>query len=167
MDQTIYFQDNFFSSGLTEIRNQDFIKLGLLDLKTAFSRKVSLLDLDRQEVMRGMFVHFFSRKWKVIDAAGIEQGIVQQKLFSFTKTFAYYKPNGAHFRIESPIFSREYNIYDHNEELVAQFHRVSSFFSVPAFKLDNHSNELSTEELIIVIMGVNAIQKNNNAAASS
>ncbi|MDQ0269451.1 hypothetical protein [Cytobacillus purgationiresistens] len=167
MDKTIYFQDNFFSSGLTDIHNKDYIKVGLLDLKTAFSRKVSVLDLESKETMKGMFLHFLSRKWRVVDPHGTEQGLVQQKLFTFSKAFDYHKANGQHYRIESPIFSREYTIYDDTDQIIARFYRVSSFLSVPAFKLENHSNSLNTAELIIVIMGVNAIQKNNNNGAAS
>jgi hypothetical protein len=46
---------------------------------------------------------------------------------------------------------------------VAKFEKISGFFSSPAFQLTNHSDQLSTEELIAVVMGVNAIQRRNSS----
>jgi hypothetical protein len=45
----------------------------------------------------------------------------------------------------------------------------TEIFSSPAFQLTNYSEQLSTEELIAVVMGVNAIHRNNssNAAAAT
>jgi hypothetical protein len=67
------------------------------------------------------------------------------------------------------VFSKQYDIYQDETTIVAKFEKISGFFSSPAFQLTNYSTQLSTEELIAVVMGVNAIQRRNssNAAATT
>lgn len=63
-----------------------------------------------------------------------------------------------HSKLPRP-FSRKYHVKDHQDREVAVFTRVDSFFSSPAFKPENKSTNLSSEELIVVIMSVSAIEK--------
>ncbi|WP_413376119.1 hypothetical protein [Alkalihalobacillus sp. 1P02AB] len=166
MEHIVYFRENFFSSGLTDIMDSNEQKIGSLDLKSAFSTKVSILDENNIEMMRGFF-RGFSGKWRMLDYKERELGYVQQQIWSWNKKFYYIKPDETRYLIQAPAFSHSYQILNEVEEVVGEFERISSFFSAPAFKLTNRSTELSTEELILAIIGVNSIQRRNNAAANS
>lgn len=169
MEHIVYFQDNFFSTGNTDIKDGDNNRVGSLDLKSAFSSSVSIMDEENLEMMRGFFP-FFSNTWQVEDYQNEQLGSLKHAWFSFSKKFHYETNNRGVYEITSPVFSREYYVKDHQGQEIATFTRVDSFFSAPAFKLVNKSAELSSEELVVVIMGVNAIEKrrrsnNSNAGA--
>ncbi|MFD1039322.1 hypothetical protein ACFQ3N_13095 [Virgibacillus byunsanensis] len=66
MGESIYFTDNFFSKGTTDIFNSEREKVGSLDLKSAFSSRVDILDVVGKVVMKGSSP-FLSRKWIVKD----------------------------------------------------------------------------------------------------
>lgn len=51
------------------------------------------------------------------------------------------------------------------EQLAAEFRRVDGMFGAGAFELTNDST-LPMEELIVVVMGVHAIQKRQSAAST-
>ncbi|MCA1029479.1 hypothetical protein LCL95_00375 [Bacillus timonensis] len=159
---TLYFSDNFFSSGMTEIFNEQKEIVGYLDLKSAFSSSVDILDKEQSKMLSGSFP-FFSNKWYITDTNENELGYVKTKFSFFTKRFAYYTQDGEEYLIESEAFSREYRIFDLHQNEVAHFEKVSSFFSSPAYQLKNHSDTLTTTELILVVMGVNAINKRRSA----
>jgi hypothetical protein len=50
---------------------------------------------------------------------------------------------------------------------VATFKKVNGFFQASAYELKHNSNHLLTEELIAVVMGVNAIEKRNSSSAGA
>jgi hypothetical protein len=164
-DQTLYFKDNFFSKGRTEIFNQTKGKVGELDLKSAFSSSVDVLDNDGNLVMTGKF-GFFSNKWRISDSSGVEVGVLKQKLSLLSKKFEYDSNGRGILSILAEAFSRQYEIFDEQSRLIARFERVSGFFSSPAFQLTNYHEKFPTEELIAVVMGINAIQQRNNSAAA-
>lgn len=166
MTSSIYFHDNFFSKGITDIFNSEKEKIGSLDLKSAFSSSVDVLDADGKVVVRGKFP-FFSGKWLVMDARERELGLLKQRFSLFKKRYEYATDRRGVFQIESEAFSREYVIMDARERVVAEFKKVNGFFQSPAFELVNQSDELGNEELIAVVMGVNMIMKRNAAAANS
>ncbi|QTN00656.1 hypothetical protein ERJ70_15980 [Sediminibacillus dalangtanensis] len=56
MGESIYFKDNFFSAGTTEIFNEDHEQIGLLDLKSAFSSGVDVMDKEGLIVIKGSFL---------------------------------------------------------------------------------------------------------------
>ncbi|MFZ3579467.1 hypothetical protein [Virgibacillus sp. DJP39] len=165
MTQSIYFTDNFFSEGITEIFNGDQKKVGSLNLKSAFSSSVDILDAEDNVVVKGSFP-FLSRSWIVKDQSEQEIGKLKQRMSFFSKKFVYRSQHHGEFEIKSEAFSKEYDILDQDENLVAAFKKVSGFFQSPAFELSNHSSKLSMEELTAVVMGVNMIIKSNNSAGA-
>ncbi|WP_404452076.1 hypothetical protein LG329_17255 [Virgibacillus necropolis] len=168
MGESIYFTDNFFSAGKTEIYNGNQEEIGSLDLKSAFSSGVDILDREGNIVVKGSF-RFLSSKWNVKDQNEQEIGKLKKRLSLFSKKYVYHSYHHGDYEINSEAFSKEYNILDQDGNTVATFKKVSGFFRSPAFELNNHSSKLSTEELVAVVMGVNMIIKrnNNNAAGAS
>jgi uncharacterized protein YxjI len=162
VDKVVYFQDNFFSTGRTEIYNGAKEKVGELDLKSMFSSGVEILDLDGCVKVSGKFP-FFGVKWRIYDNMEQEIGTLKQKLSFLTKKYEYDANGRGTYFIKSEAFSKQYDIYENETSIVAKFEKVSGFFASPAFQLTNHSNQLSTEELIVVVMGVNAIQRQHNS----
>jgi uncharacterized protein YxjI len=163
LDKVVYFQDNFFSAGRTEIFNESKEKVGELDLKSMFSSGVEVLDLNERVIVSGKFP-FMGVKWRIYDSNGGEMGLLKQKITFFSKKFEYQASERGSFQIKSEAFSKQYEVYKDDSIIVAKFEKISGFFSSPAFQLTNYSEQLSTEELIAVVMGVNAIQRSNDAS---
>ncbi|MEH7009635.1 LURP-one-related family protein [Neobacillus niacini] len=162
----LYFKDNFFSSGKTEIFNSSKEVVGRLDLKSAFSSGVDVLDENGSLVVSGKFT-FFSNKWRIYDANEQEIGVLKDKISLFSKKYEYEAYGRGVFHIKSEAFSREYDILDDQSNLIAKFEKVSGFFASPAFQLSNFNEIVPNEELIAVVMGVNAIQKRRQSAAGN
>ena len=60
----LFFSDNFFSAGRTDIYNSDREMVGALNLRSAFSSKVEIEDVNGDVTMEGAFT-FFANKWIV------------------------------------------------------------------------------------------------------
>ena len=166
---SLYFKDNFFSSGRTEIYNSLKEKVGELDLRSAFSSSIDVIDGDGKKIISGRF-GLFSNKWRISDDSEQEMGILKQKLTFFAKKYEYNAFDRGVYIIEAEAFSRKYEVFDEQSNQIAKFEKVSGIFASPAFQLTNFRENLRSEELIAVIMGVNAIQKrrrSNGAAAGS
>ncbi|MEN2768764.1 hypothetical protein [Ornithinibacillus xuwenensis] len=168
MSRIIYFNDNFFSSGRTVIYNTDKEKIGELDLKSAFSTSVDILDVDGNLTLRGFFP-FLSNKWSIVDVNEVSKGILKTRFALFKKLFEYVTRNGEGYLIESEAFSKQFTVTDSNKRLICEFRRVDGFFQSPAYRLTNYSDIVPAMEWVAVVMGVHAIQKrrNNSAAANS
>ncbi|WP_174612940.1 hypothetical protein [Virgibacillus ihumii] len=166
MGESIYFTDNFFSAGTTEIFNGDQEKIGSIDLKSAFSSSVDILDVQGNIVAKGSF-RFLSRGWNVIDYCEQEIGKLKQRFAFFAKKFVYHSYHHGEYEIKSEAFSKEFDIFDQNGNPVAAFRKVSGFFQSPAYELNSQSTKLSKEELIAVVMGVNMIMKRNNSTGTA
>ncbi|MFD2044314.1 hypothetical protein ACFSTA_10510 [Ornithinibacillus salinisoli] len=166
MSESIYFNDNFFSAGETEIYNEKKERIGHLDLKSAFSSSVDILDTDENIHFQGYFP-FFSNKWNIIDGNEKELGILRARFSLFTKAYEYDAYNREVFKIESEAFSREYTIFNQTGDTVCHFKKVNNFLESPAFQLTDFTESISTFEWIAVVMGVNAIQKRRNSSAAS
>ena len=166
MSSVLYFADNFFSSGRTDIYNAEKERVGELDLKSAFSASLDVLNEKGQIIASGKFP-FFGNRWMVSGKDGEELGELKQKWSFFSKKFQYHSIGNGTFSIESEAFSKEYTILDNQGAVICSFEKVSGFFSSSAYKLENKSSNLSNQELVAVVMGVNAIQKRNNAAAGN
>lgn len=167
MGESIYFSDNLFSTGITEIFNENQERIGALDLKSAFSSGVHILDVKGNIVVKGSFP-FLSNGWVVKDKNEQEIGKLKQRLSFFSKKFIYQSYHNGDYEIKSEAFSKEYDILDQHADLVATFRKVSGFFQSPAFQLNSHASRLSTEELIAVVMGVSMIiKRNHNSAATA
>ncbi len=165
MERCVYFKDTFFSSGRTDIYNAEQQKRGVLDLKSAFSSGVSIENESGRVLVEGSFP-FMSGKWIVKQSDGKELGVVKSAFAFFSKRYRYIT-NGHTYEIEAPAFSKEYTILDENKMEVATFKKVNGFFQAPAYELKNNSDALLTEELIVVVMGVNAIEKRNQSSAGA
>lgn len=166
MTQSLYFSDNFFSAGLTDIFDENKQKVGSLDLKSAFSSSVDVLDADEKVLMKGSFP-FFSRRWTVTNHQDREIGSLKQRFSFFTKRYEYEAHNRGIYRIESEAFSKEYTVLDDSDVVVAKFEKVSGFFESPMYRLSNHSENLQNQELVAVVMGVNMIIKRNRSNAAN
>jgi len=162
---TLYFKDNFFSAGRTEIFNSSKEKVGELDLKSAFSSGVDVLDQDGNLVVSGKFP-FFSNKWRITDKFEQEIGVLKQKLTFLAKKYEYDAYGRGIYLIESEPFSHTYEIFDEHSNQIARFEKVSAFFESRAYQLSSTTDTVSSEELIAVVMGINAIQKRRSNAAA-
>ncbi|MGX4671014.1 hypothetical protein JNUCC74_17840 [Cerasibacillus sp. JNUCC 74] len=167
MDDKVYITDNFFSSGYTDIKNEQNEKIGYLDLKSVFSSGVTVYDQHTTKLAEGRFKGFFSSQWIVMNANGVMLGTLKTSWFSFSKKYTYTTSNGDLYNIHSPAFSREFTISDEQNHEIASFRRNNSFFSSSAYELLNHTDKLTMEEFIIIVMGVNAIEKNKQASAAN
>ncbi|ANC77271.1 hypothetical protein ABE65_010835 [Fictibacillus phosphorivorans] len=165
MERCVYFEDTFFSSGKTDIYNAEHQKQGVLDLRSAFSSGVSIEDASGRLIVEGNFP-FLSGKWVVKQSDGRELGVVKSSFALFSKKY-HYITNVQNYEIEAPAFSKEYTVFDENKEEVATFKKVNGFFQASAYELKHTSDRLLTEELIAVVMGVNAIEKRKRSSAGA
>jgi hypothetical protein len=164
--RTVFFADNFFSSGQTDILTEDESRVGSLNLKSMFSAGVDILDGEERILCSGKF-KFFSNKWVILNSKEEEVGVLRMRFSFFTKKFEYDSLTRGVYTITSPAFSRDYEILNEAEEVMAKFEKVSGFFSSAAFRLTNRSEQLYLAELIALVMGVNAIQKRQNSRAAN
>ncbi|MCP3028491.1 hypothetical protein [Halobacillus sp. A5] len=165
MEQCVYFSDQFFSAGKTDIYNDAQELVGQLDLKSAFTSSLNVENEKGDVIIEGGFP-FFSRKWNVTNAEGKVLGRVKDSFSFFTKRYSYTTDSET-YEIESPAFSKEYTILNEQKTEAATFKKVSGFFQSAAYELRNSSSSLQTEELIAVVMGVNAIEKRNSSNAGN
>lgn len=158
----LYFKDNFFNSGKTEILGEQKEVLGMLDLKSGFSSSMDVYDGSGTLVYSGKFP-FFSSKWDITNPDGEVVGKLRSRM-SFSQKYEYTSSIMGCFQITSPAFSKEYEIHNENGGLIASFEKISGWFSSEAYCLNNHSLELDTYELVAVIMGMNAIKRQQQNA---
>jgi uncharacterized protein YxjI len=161
----LYFKDNFFSSGKTEILGEQQEALGEIDLRSAFGSAMDIYDSQSALLYSGKFP-MLSNKWQIFDATETEVGRVIYRLAFFSKRFEYEKYGRGSFEITSPAFSREYKVSNESGEMIASFDQVNGWFMADAYCLDNHSDVLDSYELIAVIMGMHQIQKRHRSAAN-
>ncbi|MEO3946038.1 hypothetical protein [Gorillibacterium sp. CAU 1737] len=163
---TLFFRDNFFSMGETEILGSAGEAAGRIDLKGAFSSSLDVYDAADRLAYSGRFT-LFSGRWTISNCRGEEVGKLRPRFSLSTKRFEYDARQRGVYEIRSPIFSKEYEIFDSSGQTVAHFEKTSGFFSSDAFRLTNSSPQLDDYELVAVVMGLYAIQKHDGAAGSS
>ncbi|MFA9557105.1 hypothetical protein ACERII_07370 [Evansella sp. AB-rgal1] len=161
----IYFRDNFFSSGMTEIYNGDKERVGSLDLKSAFTSRVEVLDKGNNVIVKGHFP-LLTFGWVITDGNDNELGKLRQRISFFTKRYEYEARGRGVYKIHSEAFSKEYEVTNEADEKVVEFRRLSGFFESPVYQLVNNSDKISNEEAIAIVMGVNMITKRNNNSAA-
>ncbi|WNQ10801.1 hypothetical protein MJA45_24800 [Paenibacillus aurantius] len=162
----LYFRDNFFNTGLTEILNDQEENIGYLDLKSTFRSSVDVYGQSNQLICSGKFP-FLSAKWQVINEKGELMGVLRNRLSFLTKKFIYESVERGIYEITSPAFSKKYEICDESGALAAGFEQINGWFSPGAFLLKNDSEYLNSNELIAVIMGMYNIQKRQQVAAAN
>ena len=160
----LYFRDNFFNAGVTEILNEHEDHVGHLDLKSAFGSSISVYGPKAQLIYNGRFPFLFSNKWEVTGEDGELVGVLRRRITFFIKKFTYETHKGDIYDIISPAFSREYEISNESGALIAYFQQISGWFSPGAFHLVNQSETLDSYELVAVILGMHAIQKRQRSA---
>lgn len=165
-NRTLYFNDNFFSSGKTVIYDENKTQVGELDLKSAFSSSVDVLNQTGSISVSGKF-RTLRNRWVVTDYHQNELGELRQRFAFFSKKYEYNAGERGVYEIKSEAFSRQYEIFDSQSKLVAKFERVSGFFSSAAYRLSSYEESMPALEWIVVVMGVNAIIKRNNSAAAN
>lgn len=161
----LYFRDNFFNAGVTEILNEKEESVGHLDLKSAFGSSINVYGQNGQLLCQGSFP-YFSSKWEVVNAVGNRLGVLRYRFSFFNKKFSYETEGRGHYDIISPAFSKEYEMFSDSGEQVVRFNQVNGWFSSGAFLLNNNSEYLDNYELVAVIMGMHAIQKRQRSAAT-
>ena len=164
--KNLYFLDQFFSSGQKDIYTSDEHIVGKLDLKSAFTSTIDVLDLKGNILISGKFP-LFSNRWIITNQEGNELGFVRARFSFFAKKYEYTAHERGIFRIDSETFSQRYEILNEKGKKVGQFKKVNSVLSSPGYELSQASKEIEIEEMIAVVMGVNAIQKRSHAAAKS
>lgn len=161
----LYFRDNFFNAGMTEILNEREEYAGQLDLKSAFGSAVDVYGPEGQLLCSGGF-QFLSGRWTVTAGNGATLGRLRSGFSFFSKKFIYETEARGSYEIVSPSFSREYEISG-PAGVVARFTKVNGWFSSGAFLLENRGDDLDAYELVAVIMGVHAIQTRHRAARNA
>lgn len=162
----LYFSDSFFSSGKTDILTEVEEKIGEIDLKSMFSSSVDIMNGKQEVLVSGKFP-MLGIHWRILDREGTELGKLKEKFAFFSKKYLYEAYDRDTFLIDSELFSKDYVIKRESDEaVIATFKKVSGIFSSAAYELDNYTNTLTSPELIAIIMGVNAMQKRNNNAAT-
>ncbi|UJF34518.1 hypothetical protein [Paenibacillus hexagrammi] len=159
----LYFRDNFFYAGQTDILNESNERIGEVDLRSAFGSSLGVFDQTGQQRYTGKFP-VFSNKWVVSDGFEEERGVLRYRFSFFTKRYEYYSQNKGVFEITSPAFSREYEVRSEDGRLAATFEKVNGWFSASAYCLENFTDELDSFEWVAVILGMHEIQKRHNSA---
>lgn len=159
----LYFRDNLFNSGRTEILSENQDVLGEVDLRSSFGSGLDIYNAKGLLMYSGKFP-LLSNKWLVSNAGNEEIGRVCWRFAFFANKFEYEAFDKGIFEIKSEAFSRNYEIFDEREKLVASFQQVNGWFSGKAYCLENYSDELDSYELIAVILGMHAIQKRQSSS---
>ncbi|AOZ93816.1 hypothetical protein [Paenibacillus crassostreae] len=154
----LYFKDNFFSSGESDIMNTAGEVIGRIDLKSAFSSSLDVYVSSGQLACTGKF-RMLLNKWVIADRRDIQLGVLSRRMSFLKKKYEYETDNRGIFEITSPAFSKEYIIQKSNGENVASFSRINNWLQSGAFRLCNDAKELDSYELVAVVMGVHEIQK--------
>lgn len=161
----LYFKDNFFSAGTSAIMNAAGESLGTIDLKSGFGSSLDIYDQTGVKVCGGKFP-FLSGKWHISLGEDVILGVVRMRLSFFSKKFEYDARDRGLYEITAPAFTNEYSVQDSSGQTVATFNRTSSWLQSGAFCLHNHCTQLDSYELVAVVMGIHAIQKQQSNAAT-
>lgn len=160
----LYFRDNFFNAGYTEIMDGNQEQAGHLDLKSLFGSSLDVFDPEGL-ICSGRF-GMLSNRWDVTSVDGRHLGVLRARMSFFSKRYEYDAGPRGIYEVSAPAFSQEYDVTGMGGRIVASFRRTSGWFSSGAFVLSNESEQLDTYELIAVVMGVHAINKRRNSAAT-
>ncbi|QGR00187.1 hypothetical protein EHS13_20925 [Paenibacillus psychroresistens] len=165
MASTLYFKDNFFNSGKTDILSENQEVLGEVDLRSSFGSGLDIYNANGDLMYTGTFP-MLSGKWNITNANDEEVGRVRSRLAFFAKKFEYEAYDRGIYEIKSEIFSTQYEMFDEEGTLAASFQRVSGWFSADAYCLENHSTILDSYELVAVVMGMHEIQKRQRSSSN-
>jgi len=162
----LYFRDNFFNAGRTEIVNENQEPIGEIDLRNAFGSSLEVFGRDGGGPLFGGKFRMMSNKWRVTDSSGEECGVLRYRFTFMSKRYEYDRYGEGVFEITSPAFSRDYEVRNAKGELVVSFQKVSGWFESTAFRLTVHSGRIDGYEWVSVIMGMHEIRKRQNSAGA-
>ncbi|RLQ93087.1 hypothetical protein [Falsibacillus albus] len=162
----LIFKENFFAAGISEIFNIQGEKVGSLDLKSAFSSGVDIVD-ENEALLVGGRIKFFSNKWGIVNDGGDEIGCLSEVFSFFSKRYEYEAFNRGKFSIESDAFLKEYRMIDEYGQKMAHFERTNGFFESAAFRLTNQSDVISSMEMVLVVLGVHWLKRRKDGGAAS
>ncbi|BFH63436.1 MULTISPECIES: hypothetical protein [Paenibacillus] len=154
----LYFRDNFFNAGYTEIINERHEPAGSLDLKSALGSSLDVIGADGTVACSGRF-RMMSNKWEVRGPESRLLGVLRHQLSLMSKKFIYETEGRGIYEIFSPAFSKEYSIADESGVAVARFEKINGWFESGAYCLRNGTERLGSYELIAVVMGVHETNK--------
>ncbi|WP_135553914.1 hypothetical protein [Paenibacillus cymbidii] len=160
----LYFRDNFFNAGLTDIRNDAGEPVGQVDLRSAFGSALDIYGRGGNRLYGGQFP-LLSNRWTVMDGAGEECGELRQRMSFFSKHYEYDAYGRGVYEITSPAFSGEYEVTAENGMLAASFRKVSGWLEPSAYCLDNRTSAVDSFEWIAVVLGMHEIQKRRRNAS--
>lgn len=161
----LYFRDNFFNAGRTEILNENRERVGEVDLRSAFGSALDVFGTSGEPLYGGKF-RMLSNKWIVRLANGEECGVLRYRLSFFSKRYEYERYGSGTYEITSPAFSREYEIRNELGEVSASFERVNGWFESSAYRLTANSAEVDAYEWVAVVLGMHEIRKRHRQASS-
>ncbi|MGF7048212.1 hypothetical protein J2T13_002719 [Paenibacillus sp. DS2015] len=162
----LYFKDNFFNAGISDIMNEAGETVGSIDLKSSIGSSLDVYESTGVRICGGKF-RFFSNKWEVSDSSDELMGVLRARMSFFSKKYEYDAGRRGIYEIISPAFSKEYSIQSTHGETVVTFARVNGWLQSGAYGLHNNSAELNHYELVAVVMGVHEIQKRSRANSSA
>ena len=162
----LYFSDHFFTSGKKYIYSLEEHIVGKLDLKSAFTSTINVLDIKDNILISGKFP-LFSNRWVVTNQDGNEIGFLRAGFSFFAKKYEYTAHNRGIFRIDSEASSQRYEILDEKGNQVGRFKKCNSVLSSLTYELSQFSKEIEISEMIAIVVGVNAIKKRSHSAAKS
>jgi len=161
----LYFRDNLFNSGTTDILDERNEPVGEVDLRSAFGSSLAVSSRDGSSAYEGKFP-FFSGKWIVTGRNGEECGVLRYRLSFLSKRFEYARYGAGTYELTSPAFSREYEIADERGRIVVTFDRVSGWFEASAYRLTVHDGGIDAYEWVAVVLGMHEIQKRHRQSHS-
>lgn len=162
----LYFKDNFFNAGITEIMDAAGARIGYLDLKSAMGSSLDVFDQMGKLIYSGRF-RFFTNRWQVFSRDHKPSGVLKARFSFFSKRFIYQARSRGDYEIHSPAFSKDYEVRDQQGNLVATFSKINNWLEASAFCLHNKSAKLDSYELVTVVMGVHEIRKRQRSAAAT
>ncbi|MBP2000748.1 uncharacterized protein YxjI [Paenibacillus shirakamiensis] len=160
----LYFRDNFFNAGRTEIMNEAGQPAGSVDLRSTFGSALDIYDYTGSIVCSGK-LRFMANRWDLTAPSGSPLGTVRERLSFLSKRYEYDAGEGRGvYEITCPLFSKEYSIVSMTGDVVARFIQTSRWLESGAYCLQNGSQLLDEYVLVGVVMGVHTMQKNTQGS---
>lgn len=164
--KNLYFSDNFFSTGKKDIFTKDKEIVGELNMKSAFTSTIDILDIKGNHLINGKFP-LFSNRWTITNQKQEELGFLRSRFSFFAKKYEYTAQDRGIYKIETEVMFNKYEIVDQTGSRIGQFSIIKNFFMAPAYELIQFKEDLEINEMIAIITGINAIQKRSHSASKT
>ncbi|MBO8173032.1 MAG: hypothetical protein H0Z33_14220 [Bacillaceae bacterium] len=171
MDQyrTLYLDENFFTTGRTDIMNDQQEKVGYIHIKSVLSPIVEVYDHRDRLQLYGSF-GLLSNRWVVCDTSRQVLGKLRNRYFWQPGKFRYrYRnlQNKKNYYIQPPETAMACRILDEQGETAAYFGENSHIFSKKVYEVHIYDADLRICELLIVLTGACMTQKQEKSSISS